>query len=231
MRVGAGRLRRRQNLGYAVGAVAGTLALVALLLPVREAWLARGPMNSGHETLACDFCHQPAPGTLRQQLQANLRHLAGWRRTSADFGREDVTNETCLACHERPDDRHPVYRFLEPRFAKVRAALAPQRCESCHREHRGVRITLAETGYCTNCHEDTRLRRDPVDVSHEQLIAADRWVTCLGCHDFHGNHVMQTATLLADARTPARVRAYFDGGASPYGTERRHPARKEPRRD
>ena len=61
---------------------------------------------------------------------------------------------------------------------------------SCHREHQGVRVTLTEIGYCRHCHEETRLKRDPLDVSHEALIKAKEWDSCLGCHDFHGNHRM-----------------------------------------
>jgi hypothetical protein len=67
-----------------------------------------------------------------------------------------------------------------------------------------------------------------VDVSHERLIARDRWETCLGCHDFHGNHVMTTATTVKGVISSARLRAYFDGGPSPFGEVRRHKARKEP---
>jgi hypothetical protein len=91
----------------------------------------------------------------------------------------------------------------------------------------GRRVTLEQTGYCENCHEDTKLRRDPVDVPHERLVADDRWETCLGCHDFHGNHMVTTEKTLRDAIVAARVRAYFQGGASPYGRERRHEPKRE----
>ena len=46
-------------------------------------------------------------------------------------------------------------------------------CISCHLEHRGVRVTMADIGYCRHCHEDTRLKIDPLDVSHEALIKAN----------------------------------------------------------
>jgi hypothetical protein len=226
--VQSGRPRRPQNLAYAGGIAAGLAALAVLLWPANEALHAHGPMNHGHEQLDCAFCHREAPGSYRQQIQASLRFVLGRRTSPADFGRRDVGNEACLACHERPDDRHPVYRFLEPRFSEVRETLQPQYCLSCHREHTGRRIMLAEIGYCANCHEETKLRKDPVEVSHERLIALDRWETCLGCHDFHGNHVMQTATALRNAIPPARIRDYFDGGPSPFGSERRHEPRKEP---
>ncbi len=222
-----GQRRRPQNLAYAGGLLAGLIGLAVLAVPAREAWHARGPINVGHETLRCQWCHRDARGTLRQQVQANLRYVIGLRDTPADLGRSDVSNEVCIDCHDRPDDRHPVYRFLEPRFAKARENLRPQQCMSCHQEHTGKRVTLAEIGYCENCHEDTRIRKDPIDVPHERLIELDRWQTCLGCHDFHGNHVMQTATAVGQAIPPAQIRAYFNGGVSPFGSERRHQPRKE----
>jgi hypothetical protein len=218
--------RRPQNLAYAGGLLTGLVALLVLAVPAREAWHARGPMNVGHEALRCAWCHRDARGSFRQQVQANFRYALGLRQSPADLGRRDVGNQACLSCHDRPDDRHPVYRFLEPRFAEAREKLAPQQCTSCHREHTGKRVTLGEIGYCENCHEDTHLRKDPIDVPHERLIALDRWQSCLGCHDFHGNHLMQTATTLDRAIAPAQVRAYFDGGASPYGSVRRHEPHK-----
>lgn len=227
MRSLAGRPRRRQNLGYAAGLAAALLAVAVLLLPGNENLHAHGPMNTGHEDLDCDACHEPAPGTQRQQIQANLRYLLGLRATPADFGRADVGKDVCLDCHDRPDDRHPVYRFLEPRFAEARRDLGPQSCLSCHLEHGGGRVTVGDVGFCVACHEDTRLRNDPLDVPHERLIAEDRWETCLGCHDFHGNHVMQTAKRVGQAFPPERIRAYFAGGPSPYGDQLLREARSE----
>lgn len=218
----------RRSFGYRAGAATGAVAVLVLAWPANERFQAHGPMNTGHEALRCAYCHAEAPGTYRQQLQAGLRYLAGLRRTAPDFGRQDVDSQACLTCHERPDDRHPVYRFLEPRFAEAREALRPDSCLSCHLEHRGQRVTLADIGYCTHCHEDTRLRKDPLDVPHDQLVAADRWETCLGCHDFHGNHVMTTARRLRQAIRPERIHDYFAGAPSPFGNERRHQARKEP---
>lgn len=218
--------RRQQAIGYLLGLTGGLLATGLLLLPAFESLHARGPWNTGHEELRCNVCHRPAPGTLRQQLQAGARHLVGLRATPADFGLQDVDNRECLACHDRPNDGHPVFRFVEPRFAGARAAIAPHLCVSCHREHTGVRVT-AEISYCRHCHEDTRLKNDPIDIPHATLIAADRWTTCLGCHDFHGNHVMETATKLARAHPPTRIAQYFKGGASPYPKERYYEAKRE----
>jgi hypothetical protein len=222
--------RFRQNLGLVLGLAAGAAGLLLLLWPGQEALHVRGPMNTGHDDIDCEHCHQPAPGSLRQQLQANARHLLGLRGSAADFGLQRVGNAQCLACHDFPEERHPVFRFTEPRFERARLALHPETCVSCHVEHRGVRVTLPDNDYCRHCHGETRLKRDPLDVSHETLIDDGRWESCLGCHDFHGNHVMTTRRRLADVIPPERVAAYFRGGASPYSQTRRHQPREEPLR-
>jgi hypothetical protein len=205
----------------------GLLGLAVLLLPAYDKFHARGPMNSGHDTLKCESCHQDAPGSLRQQIQANLRYALRLRERLADFSHQDVSNENCLGCHERPNDRHPVYRFLEPRFLKARENLSPQLCVSCHTEHKGQRVTRTEIGYCVNCHKKTRLRKDPLDVPHDRLIALKRWESCLGCHDFHGNHIMKTKKTVEQIIPAEKIRAYFQGGASPYGDDRHYKAKKE----
>jgi hypothetical protein len=220
--------RLRQNLGLIIGILMGGLALVVLLAPDQESLHARGPMNSGHEDLLCEYCHQPARGTLRQQIQANARYLTGLRDSPADFGLSAAGNDQCLACHERPNDRHPVFRFYEPRFQEARAAIRPESCISCHLEHRGERITIESLDYCQHCHEDTVLKRDPVDISHEELIASERWNTCLGCHDFHGNHLMEVAQELDDVIPLEQIQIYARGGESPYGNDKYHEPHKEP---
>lgn len=220
-------MRRRQRLGFVTGVAGGLAVTVVLLLPGREALHAKGAMNTGHQDLACDSCHRPAPGSLRQQLQANARWSLGLRAEPADFGRSDVGNAACLRCHERPNDRHPVFRFVEPRFAEARRAIAPQFCVSCHREHSGRRIT-AEQGYCVNCHSDLDLEDEPVvDVSHAELAERGDWSSCLGCHDFHGNHEMETPTRRSAAMPPARLADYFAGGPTPYPGEVVYPALTE----
>jgi hypothetical protein len=221
------RKRRRQNIGYAIGITAGLACLIVLLSPGKEQFHVRGPMNSGHENFKCKSCHKPAPGTIRQQLQASLNHWLGRRATPVDFGYRDVGNEICLACHERPNDRHPVYRFLEPRFSKAREKLEPQFCISCHLEHQGRRVTLTATTYCATCHEETRLKKDPINIPHAQLIEADRWEACLGCHDFHGNHIMKTKTIVEEIWSPEKIRTYFEGGDSPYPKALHQKAKKE----
>lgn len=218
--------RWRQHLAYGFGIGLGGLALLGLVLPFGERLHAKGPMNSGHGELACISCHLKAPGSVRQQLQANMRFLLGQRQASADFGHREVDNAACLSCHERPNDRHPVYRFLEPRFAKVRQTLGPHLCTSCHQEHTGQRVTLVRIDYCAECHKDTRLRKDPLDVPHDRLIALKLWETCLGCHDFHGNHIFKTATVVEQIVPSETIRAYFAGGPSPYGEARRYRAKE-----
>ena len=183
-------------------------------------------MNIGHEKLACESCHTPAPGTTRQQVQANVRYLLGLRKTAADFGNRDVTNSDCLACHERPFDRHPVFRFNEPRFEKARAELGANQCQSCHAEHTGKKVTAKAT-YCSTCHSDLEMENDPIDVPHVKLVEQERWETCLGCHDFHGNHKYVAPKKVKQVFTPARIADYFHGGKSPYGSDLRAPPLKE----
>jgi hypothetical protein len=207
----------RRRLGLVAGLVIGGAALAWLVMPAHAHLHAPGPMNTGHADLACTACHREAPGSVRQQLQAVVQHALGLVPAGADVGFAPVSNAACLSCHDRPDDRHPVSRFLEPRFARARAALHPERCTSCHLEHHGVRVTVGDPTYCRNCHADTRLEHDPLDVSHQKLVSAGRWETCLGCHDFHGNHRHVAPRRLDQALSPAQIRAYLDGGPSPYG--------------
>ena len=221
------RLRKRQNRAYAIGLAIGLIFVALLLSPLDEALHAHGPMIPGHDRVKCRDCHRPAAGTARQQLQANVRFVLGLRPQPADFGYQAVTSERCLACHERPNDRHPVYRFLEPRFAKARAAIKPHVCTTCHREHRGRRVSLSEPGYCRHCHKETRLRQEPLDVSHERLIALKLWDTCLGCHDFHGNHLLKAEKRVEKVIPVTKIHAYFADGPSPYGDARLHDAKKE----
>lgn len=203
----------RRWLGLATGLVLGAVAV---------AWSSThglhrpGPMNTGHGELACDACHRGAPGTVRQQLQNTVRDALAAAAQPVDIGYRRVGNDECLACHERPEDRHPVFRFLEPRFARVREELHPEQCVSCHREHRGARVT-AETTVCRHCHSDTEWKTGALEITHRALVATSQWTTCLGCHDFHGNHALEVARRLDDAIAPERVRAYFDGARSPYG--------------
>lgn len=207
----------RRRLGIATGLVLGAITVACLSAPGLEHLHAPGPMNTGHAGIACEGCHREAPGTVRQQLQAAARDVTGLHAGAVDVGFQAVTSDACTTCHERPDDRHPGSRFLEPRFAEVRAALHPEQCTACHREHAGVRVTIAEPTYCRHCHGELVVERDPIDVPHADLVAAERWETCLGCHDYHGNHAFPPPARLDDARPLPQLRAYFDGGPSPYG--------------
>ncbi|NVB81956.1 MAG: hypothetical protein HOV81_26480 [Kofleriaceae bacterium] len=206
----------RRRIGVGTGVLVG-LAITAWLHAPGQAQLrAPGPMNSGHGTVACESCHREAPGTTRQQLQTVVRHWIGRDDKPVDLGFRAVGNAECESCHVRPDDRHPVYRFLEPRFADARAAIHPEQCTSCHREHAGVRVTVADGTYCRQCHGDLSVENDPIDVPHRELVKTQRWDSCLGCHDFHGNHGMKSPTRIDDAIPPAAILTYLRGGASPY---------------
>ena len=220
------KARRRQNIGFGAGSLVALACLVILFWPGQERWHQSGPMNTGHEMLNCTACHKPAPGAIRQQLQVNVRAALGLRKSAVDFGLQAVGNDTCLTCHNRANDRHPVFRFLEPRFAEARVQLQPQFCGACHQEHTCQRVTVEPT-FCVQCHQETKLNNDPISISHRQLIAAQKWDSCLGCHDFHGNHVMQTETDVAKGFTRQQILDYFAGGPSPYPTERYYPAQRE----
>ena len=218
--------RERQTKGFIAGLTLGVLFMGILFFPGLSDLHVAGPMNTGHEEFDCESCHKRAPGTMRQQVQANIRYLFGARRDQADFGYADVDNRACLSCHDRPNDRHPVFRFVEPRFKEARAAIKPHFCISCHLEHTGNRVTI-QKGFCITCHQDLELQKDPIDTSHVQLIADEQWDTCLGCHDFHGNHDMQAPTEVANALKPEDIGRYFQGGTSPYPGELIYSAKRE----
>ena len=210
--------------GYVLGAAVAAAALAAVLMPQAARFQAKGPANTGHAVLACTDCHKEAPGSVRQQLQAKVQYWLGRRDSDAAFGHERVGNEQCASCHGREQDSHPVHRFLEPRFAQARAALGVDTCVGCHREHSGVRVTMPATA-CATCHQDLDLKREPLDVPHRDLVARQDWQTCLGCHDFHGNHRRVTQTRVDQAYPPSAVRDYLDGGPSPFGSDKKYPAK------
>lgn len=211
---------------YSIAVIAPVFALAFLLRPDAENLRAAGPANTGHEVLDCAQCHTTAEGTPRQQIQANVRFLLGMRTQGADFIHKPVTNVDCLACHQNPDDRHPVYRFNEPRFAKARAEFAPQNCVSCHTEHTGKRVTLEPT-VCASCHAGLEIKEDPIAPSHAVLEAREAWSTCLSCHDFHGNHVQTTPVRLEDGASREAVLRYLAGGPAIYGDSVRFRAKTD----
>jgi hypothetical protein len=156
---------------------------------------------------------------MRQQLQANARWLIGLREEPVDFGLIAVSSDDCTDCHQRPADRHPIYRFFEPRFSAARAAIAPHRCLSCHEEHTGRRVTI-QNGFCRQCHDGLKVPNDPIDPTHEGIAAVSEWNACLRCHDFHGSHTGETPISLLDAIPTRDVESYFEGGPSPWPEKR-----------
>ena len=202
------------------------LAAVAISVPDYQFLIAHGPIQKGHENIDCSGCHIPAEGSTRQQVQAKVKHLVGLRETSVDFGLAAVTSETCLTCHERPNERHPIYRFNEPRFAEARAALGANSCLGCHTEHTDERSFVMATN-CVHCHEDLELKNDPIDIAHVTLVADDQWETCLGCHDFHGNHAHEPQLIVAEAFDIEEIEAYLKSGPSPYGDTKLYKAKEE----
>jgi hypothetical protein len=209
---------------YVLGTAVSLAALGMLIVPQASRLYAKGPANAGHTTLVCTDCHKEAPGTVRQQIQAKVQFWLGLRRTNAPFGHAPVGNEQCVNCHAREQDAHPVHRFLEPRFAEARTELGAQWCVNCHREHKGTRVTMTPTS-CSACHRDIGLKREPLDVSHRELAAREQWSTCLGCHDYHGNHKRVVQTRLEDAIPIAEIIDYFNGKNSPYGPDLKYPAK------
>jgi hypothetical protein len=217
--------RRTKIVAYLLGGVAITATIAAIVaIPQAGRFHAKGPANTGHDALACSDCHKDAPGTIRQQIQAKVQFWLGFRATDAAFGHTRVGNEQCIGCHARDQDSHPVHRFLEPRFSGARAELGAESCVSCHREHKGVRVTMIPTA-CATCHQNLELRRDPLDVSHRELIVRKDWTSCLGCHDFHGNHRRATQTRLDAAYPPPAIIDYLAGGPSPYGRDLKYPTK------
>jgi hypothetical protein len=61
---------------------------------------------------------------------------------------------------------------------------------------------------------------DPLDIPHTTLIGNERWETCLGCHDFHGNHERNVPEIMSQMLTEEQIQRYLDGGKSPYGYRR-----------
>jgi hypothetical protein len=220
--------RFKHRIGYVAGLLSGLLLVFLLLSDNHADWHSPGAANSGHQKLQCRDCHRPAEGHARQQIQANLKQQLGLRKHGAYFQFNPVTNGQCLDCHDRPNDRHPVQRFNEPRFAEARQNLHPEACVSCHAEHHGLRVTQSDTGFCQNCHREFSLKHDPISVPHQTLAEQRRWQTCLGCHDFHGNHKMDVPTQLDRALVPEKITAYFNGADSPYPGAIIHKAKEKP---
>lgn len=206
--------------------VAGLGGLV-LATDYAQTLVAHGPIQADHASLACADCHDKAKGTVRQQVQANLRYAVGLRDHPVNFGSVPVTSRTCLDCHARPNDRHPIYRFQEPRFADAVKQVEATSCLGCHSEHEGRRVTQAAgMTFCVACHDTLKMRNDPLDVPHVTLIADKNWRSCMGCHDFHGNHPVKAPVRLREAVTPGVVAGYLAQEASPYGASKSYKAKE-----
>lgn len=204
------------------------VALVGLLLglPNYARSVVPGHMVPGHEGVACVKCHVPAPGSMRQQVQANVMHWVGLRGSGASFGHEPVASASCSGCHAREDDRHPTFRFREPRFTAVNKTLDARNCLTCHSEHKAERVSNDGT-FCAACHDGMKARKEVIQPTHADLSATKRWDTCLTCHDFHGNHPVKAPHRFEQAHDLAAVRAYLGSGADPYSPRKKHEARKE----
>lgn len=200
--------------------------LISMATDIRSPLFAKGKIQKGHEEIACESCHEKTSGTLRQQVQANVHHMIGLRESSVDFGYSKVSSTQCLACHERPNERHPIYRFQEPRFSDAISFVEATSCLGCHSEHQN-RKANDDIQFCQACHDDLSLKSDPLDISHEQLIQDQQWDTCMGCHDFHGNHVQPAPMRFEDRHVVSALRAYLAAGASPYGDQLHFEAKKE----
>ena len=216
-------LHNRNKL-IAVGLIAFLFLSLFLLRPSNELFLAKGHYNIGHEDLKCSHCHQDAPGTTRQQIQRKVQIFLGSELPDAYLGKSPVENGDCLHCHIRPNDAHPIYRFMEPKFKEAREAIHPENCVSCHAEHKKERVTFKETGYCVNCHKDIEIKNDPLDMKHEVLIKKEMWNTCVQCHDFHGNHEMKTPDKIKDTIPLIKIKEYFKDGEDPYSKVKKYVA-------
>lgn len=203
-------------LAYRRSLIAASAGALLLFAPATRSWHAPGAVSPGHGRLECGECHLPAPGDARQQLQQKARFWLGSAERDAVFGALPVNNAVCGSCHRRPADRHPVSRFLEPRFAEARTEALAHRCTGCHLEHDGLRVS-ARPDVCRHCHGSLRMEDDPLTESHESLVARAEWSSCLRCHDFHGSHRRKTPRTLEAGVSLRAIEGYFATDDTPYG--------------
>ncbi len=199
---------------------------VVLLTDAAKPLIAHGPIQAGHQDVECSGCHVLSVGSYRQQIQANILYAFGQREAPVDFGYASVTSAQCLVCHERKNERHPIYRFREPRFIKALETIEASSCLGCHSEHSDQRAFVRQD-FCQACHADLIVKNDPIDVPHKILLVEKSWGTCLGCHDFHGNHPVKAPLKLDAAHSPKDIRAYLNAGPSPYGDAKTYKAKEK----
>ena len=108
------------------------------------------------------------------------------------------------------------------KFKDAIAVIDATQCETCHQEHKGVRVALPDANYCINCHSDLKVHKDPLDIPHETLISQGQWSTCLQCHDFHGNHVYLTPEKMKDTIPLSKIQEYLKGGEDPFSKEKKY---------
>lgn len=219
-------LKRNDLLVGATILFLSTVAASLLLFDSPANWvLAPGRMTAGHENISCGECHKPAPGAARQQIQANVRYWVGLREHGAYFGNVPVTAAACASCHVRKADTHPTYRFREPRFLDAVNRLDARDCLSCHIEHRHRRV-LAKADQCQLCHDKLIVKNDPLDIHHSTLAKNADWPSCLGCHDYHGNHERKAQTVFQDRFPRSAIDFYMADGPSPYGAAKKEKAKQ-----
>ena len=74
--------RARRKVGYRIGATVGAVFLAVFSWGDDGQVLAKGPANPRHGALECSDCHDSAPGTVRQQVQAAVAFGLGLRETA-----------------------------------------------------------------------------------------------------------------------------------------------------
>ncbi len=218
---------KRNDLLFGVVIFLSSVAMALLLFFLSSPnWvLAPGRMMPGHATVSCGECHKPAQGTARQQVQANVDYWVGLRGQGAYFGNLPVAGAACASCHERKADTHPTYRFREPRFLDAVNRLDARDCLSCHAEHKDRRV-LAKADKCELCHTKLVVKNDPLDIPHAALIANADWPSCLGCHDYHGNHLRKAQKTFVERIPRAAIDAYLGNGPGPYGVAKKEKAKQ-----
>ena len=219
---------RSRNFWLAAASLLGVILISGFTFLNNGQFKMKGTYNTGHENLKCEDCHFEAEGNLRQQVQHNVKTFlkVHEHKTYIDVGHKRVDNTACQSCHQRPNDRHPVSRFKEIRFAEQRKELGIHECRACHSEHSGTRMSILPSNYCKSCHENTEVKDDPLDIKHHDLFRDGKWNTCLQCHDFHGNHIYEVPQKMKDTIPLLEVQNYLKGEKVIYSTRKHHRALK-----